>query len=78
MLRLGVTQEWVGEELRKEHRGVEMGGRKGRGSDDESRGAQLPKSKTSIRMKVDSKECHDVVESDLPITKKGTQMQGNR
>ncbi|RWW60175.1 hypothetical protein BHE74_00032845 [Ensete ventricosum] len=33
-----------------EHRVVEASDRKGRGSDDESRGAQLPKSLTSIRM----------------------------
>ncbi|RWW07639.1 hypothetical protein GW17_00028974 [Ensete ventricosum] len=59
-----------------EHKGVEVGGRKGRGSDDESGGAQLPKSKASIR-KVDSKECHSAAEADLPIAKKGTQMQGN-
>ncbi|RZS01044.1 hypothetical protein BHM03_00030840 [Ensete ventricosum] len=41
-----------------EHTGVEAGGRKGRESDDESRGAQLPKSKASIRKEVDSEECH--------------------
>ncbi|RRT77292.1 hypothetical protein B296_00008808 [Ensete ventricosum] len=63
-------------ELLEEHKGVEAGGRKGRGSDDESGGAQLPKSKASIR-KVDSKECHSAAEADLPIAKKGTQMQGN-
>ncbi|RZR94264.1 hypothetical protein BHM03_00022932 [Ensete ventricosum] len=43
MLRPGVTREWVDEELLGEHRGVETSGRKGRGSDDEPRGAQLPK-----------------------------------
>ncbi|RWW50856.1 hypothetical protein BHE74_00042849 [Ensete ventricosum] len=31
-------------ELLREYKGVEAGGRKGRGSDNESRGAQLPKS----------------------------------
>ncbi|RWW67424.1 hypothetical protein BHE74_00025132 [Ensete ventricosum] len=60
--------------LLKEHRGVEAGGRKGRGSDKESRGAQLSKSKALVRKKVDSKECHNAVEADLPITKKGMQM----
>ncbi|RRT60966.1 hypothetical protein B296_00019403 [Ensete ventricosum] len=57
--------------------GVKAGGRKGRGSDDKSRGAQLPKSKALIRKDVDSEECHSVAEADLPITKKGTQIQGN-
>ncbi|RZR74091.1 hypothetical protein BHM03_00032063 [Ensete ventricosum] len=38
--------------------GVEAGGRKGRGSDNESSGAQLPKSKASVRKEVDSKERH--------------------
>ncbi|RZS10360.1 hypothetical protein BHM03_00041578 [Ensete ventricosum] len=32
-------------ELLREYKCVEAGGRKGRGSDDESKGAQLPKSK---------------------------------
>ncbi|RWW36556.1 hypothetical protein BHE74_00058410 [Ensete ventricosum] len=58
--------------------GVEAGGRKGRGSDDESSGAQLPKSKASVRKEVDSEEHHSAVEADLPITKEGMQMQGNR
>ncbi|RWV81179.1 hypothetical protein GW17_00057423 [Ensete ventricosum] len=49
--------------------GVEAGGRKGRGSDDESSGAQLPKSKASVRKEVDSKEHHSTAEVDLPITK---------
>ncbi|RZR93721.1 hypothetical protein BHM03_00022277 [Ensete ventricosum] len=60
-----------------EHRGVEAGGQKGRGSDDESKGSQLPKSKASTTKEVDSKECHSVVEADLLIAKKGTQMQCN-
>ncbi|RWV88130.1 hypothetical protein GW17_00049808 [Ensete ventricosum] len=38
------------------------------------RGAQLPKSKVSVRKEVDSKEYQSVVEADLPIAKKGTQM----
>ncbi|RWV79455.1 hypothetical protein GW17_00059411 [Ensete ventricosum] len=57
--------------------GVEAGGRKGRGSDDESSGAQLPKSKVSVRKEVDSEEHHSAVEADLPIAKEGMQMQGN-
>ncbi|RRT83710.1 hypothetical protein B296_00003960 [Ensete ventricosum] len=51
---------------------VEEGDRKGRGSDDESRGAQLPKSKALIRMEVDTEECHNVAKVDLLIVKKGT------
>ncbi|RWV79691.1 hypothetical protein GW17_00059134 [Ensete ventricosum] len=38
-------------ELLGGHSGVEARGRKGRGSDDESSGAQLPKSKVSVRRK---------------------------
>ncbi|RRT31383.1 hypothetical protein B296_00045938 [Ensete ventricosum] len=60
------------------HIGVEAGGQKGRGSDDESRGAQLHKNKALGIKEVDSKECHSVVEVDLPIMKKGTQMQDNK
>ncbi|RWV77942.1 hypothetical protein GW17_00061163 [Ensete ventricosum] len=55
--------------------GVEAGGRKGRGSDYESGGAQLPKSKASVRKEVDSEEHHSAVEADLPITKEGMQMK---
>ncbi|RWW43733.1 hypothetical protein BHE74_00050578 [Ensete ventricosum] len=54
--------------------GVEASGRNGRGTDDESRGAQLPKSKASVGKDVDSEECHSVAEVDLSFTKKGTQM----
>ncbi|RRT81388.1 hypothetical protein B296_00001880 [Ensete ventricosum] len=43
---------------------------RGRGTD-ESSGAQLPKSKASIRKEVDSEEHHSAVEVDLPITKEG-------
>ncbi|RWW47023.1 hypothetical protein BHE74_00047025 [Ensete ventricosum] len=57
--------------------GVEASGRKGRGSDDESSGAQLPKSKASVRKEVDSEEHHSAVETDLPIAKEGMKMQGN-
>ncbi|RZR82431.1 hypothetical protein BHM03_00008825 [Ensete ventricosum] len=58
------------------HSGVEAGGQKGQGSD-ESSGAQLPKSKASVRKDVDSEEHHSVIEADLPIAKEGIQMQGN-
>ncbi|RRT42117.1 hypothetical protein B296_00011240 [Ensete ventricosum] len=56
-------------ELLGGHSGVEAGGRKGRGSDDESSGAQLPKSKASVRKEVGSEEHHSTIEADLPITK---------
>ncbi|RWW44319.1 hypothetical protein BHE74_00049923 [Ensete ventricosum] len=45
------------EDKAEKHKGVEASGRKGRESNDESKGAQLPKSKASIRKEVDSKEC---------------------
>ncbi|RWW57543.1 hypothetical protein BHE74_00035658 [Ensete ventricosum] len=51
--------------------GVEAGSRKGRGSDDEFSGAQLPKSKASVRKEVDLEERHGAVEADLPIVKEG-------
>ncbi|RZR96870.1 hypothetical protein BHM03_00025987, partial [Ensete ventricosum] len=57
---------------------AEAGGRKERRSDYKSGGAQLPKSKASVRKDVDSEEHHSAVEADLPIAKEGTQMQGNR
>ncbi|RWV86056.1 hypothetical protein GW17_00052090 [Ensete ventricosum] len=57
--------------------GVEAGGRKGRGNDDESSGVQLPKIKTSVRKEVDSEEHHSAAEADLPITKEGMKMQDN-
>ncbi|RWW55211.1 hypothetical protein BHE74_00038162 [Ensete ventricosum] len=66
-----------GEPLR-EHRGVEAGGRKGQGSDDESKGTWLPKRKASVRKEVDSEKCHSTAEADLLSTKKGTQMQDGR
>ncbi|RWV89825.1 hypothetical protein GW17_00048008 [Ensete ventricosum] len=56
------------------HNGVELGGRKGRGSDYESSGAQLPKSKALVRKEVESEEHHSAVEVDLPIMKEGMQM----
>ncbi|RZR90424.1 hypothetical protein BHM03_00018290 [Ensete ventricosum] len=62
------------EKLLGGHSGVEAGGRKGRGSDDESSGAQLPKRKASVRKEVDSEEHHSAAEVDLPITKEETQM----
>ncbi|RZS22771.1 hypothetical protein BHM03_00055596 [Ensete ventricosum] len=58
--------------------GVEVGGRKGRGSDDESSEAQLPKSKASVRKEVDLNEHHSAAEVDLSIVKEGMQIQGNR
>ncbi|RWW48811.1 hypothetical protein BHE74_00045070 [Ensete ventricosum] len=64
-------------ELLGGHSGVEAGGRKGRGSDDESSGAQLPKIKVSVRKEVDWEEHHSAVEADLPITKEWMKMQGN-
>ncbi|RZS25479.1 hypothetical protein BHM03_00058687 [Ensete ventricosum] len=45
-------------ELLGGHNSVKVGGRKGRGSDDESSGAQLPKSKALVRKEVDSEERH--------------------
>ncbi|RWW02827.1 hypothetical protein GW17_00034067 [Ensete ventricosum] len=60
--------------LLKEHKSVQVGGRKGRVSDDESRGAQLPKSKVSVRKVVDSEECHNTAKVDLPIVKKEMQV----
>ncbi|RZS19518.1 hypothetical protein BHM03_00051908 [Ensete ventricosum] len=61
-------------ELLGGHSGVEAGGRKERGSDDESSGAQLPKSKASGRKEVDSEEHHSAAEADLPIAKEEMQM----
>ncbi|RWW47054.1 hypothetical protein BHE74_00046995 [Ensete ventricosum] len=69
---LSIDQEMLGG-----HSGVEAGGRKGRGSDDKSSGAQLPKSKASVRKEVDSEEHHSVVEADLLIAKEGMKMQSN-
>ncbi|RZS00648.1 hypothetical protein BHM03_00030372 [Ensete ventricosum] len=60
------------------HSGVEADSRKGRGSDDESSGAQLPKSKASVRKEVHSEEHHSAAEENLLIAKEGIQMQGNR
>ncbi|RZR90963.1 hypothetical protein BHM03_00018970 [Ensete ventricosum] len=54
--------------------GVKVCGRKGRGSDDEPGGAQLPKSRVSVGKEVDLEECHSMTEADLPIVKKGMQM----
>ncbi|RRT31825.1 hypothetical protein B296_00044666 [Ensete ventricosum] len=61
-------------ELLGGHSGVEAGGRKGQGSDNESSGAQLPKSKASVGKAVDSEEHHSAAEADLPIVKEGIQM----
>ncbi|RWV86502.1 hypothetical protein GW17_00051601 [Ensete ventricosum] len=56
---------------------VEADGRKGQGSDDESSGAQLPKSKASVGKEVDSEEHYSAAKVDLPIAKEGMQMQVN-
>ncbi|RWW42719.1 hypothetical protein BHE74_00051699 [Ensete ventricosum] len=64
-------------ELLGGHSGVEAGGRKGRGSDDESSEAQLPKSKASVRKEVDSEEHHSAAKADLPIAKERMKMHGN-
>ncbi|RRT41210.1 hypothetical protein B296_00057051 [Ensete ventricosum] len=42
-----------------------------------SSGAQLPKSKASVRKEVDSEEHHSAIDADLSIVKEGIQMQGN-
>ncbi|RRT42067.1 hypothetical protein B296_00021559 [Ensete ventricosum] len=65
-------------ELLGGHSSVEAGDRKEQGNDDESSGAQLPKSKVSVRKEVDSEKHHSAAQEDLPITKEGMQMQGNR
>ncbi|RRT47789.1 hypothetical protein B296_00039272 [Ensete ventricosum] len=57
--------------LLKEYKGVEAVGRKGRGSNDEPNGAQLPKNKVLVRKEMDSEECHSTIEADLPIARKG-------
>ncbi|RZS08599.1 hypothetical protein BHM03_00039589, partial [Ensete ventricosum] len=74
---LSTGQEDAEAELLGGHSGVEASGRKGRGSDDESSGVQLPKSNAPVRKKVDSEEHHSALEADLPIAKEGIQMQGN-
>ncbi|RZR72494.1 hypothetical protein BHM03_00014084 [Ensete ventricosum] len=53
------------------HSGIEAGGRKGRENNDEFSGAQLPKSKASVRNEVDSEEHHSAVEADISIAKEG-------
>ncbi|RRT83289.1 hypothetical protein B296_00001343 [Ensete ventricosum] len=63
--------------LEDKTKGVKAGGRKGRGSNNEPRGAQLSKSKAPVRKDVDSEERYSAIEADLLIAKKGTQMQGN-
>ncbi|RWV86190.1 hypothetical protein GW17_00051941 [Ensete ventricosum] len=57
-------------ELLGEYRGVEAGGRKRRGSDDESSGAQLPKSKVSVGKEIDSEECHSTIKANLSMVRK--------
>ncbi|RWV96869.1 hypothetical protein GW17_00040381 [Ensete ventricosum] len=75
-MRVAICLSIDQEKLLREHGDVEAGDRKGRGSDNESRGAHLPKSKALV-INEDSGECHNAVKADLPIAKKGTQMQGN-
>ncbi|RRT34957.1 hypothetical protein B296_00053873 [Ensete ventricosum] len=53
------------------HSGVEVGGRKGRGSDDESNEAQLPKNKVSVRKEVESEEHHSAAEGIYRSRRKG-------
>ncbi|RWW27894.1 hypothetical protein GW17_00007662 [Ensete ventricosum] len=90
MLCPSVTQEWVDEcqlprerTNRKWRRPYDVlaeathGEVVGRGSDNDSSGAQLPKSKASVRKEVDSEERHSAAEADLPIAKEGMKMQGN-
>ncbi|RWW70458.1 hypothetical protein BHE74_00021857 [Ensete ventricosum] len=43
-------------------------------SEDKAEGAQLPKSKVSVRKVVDSEECHNTAKVDLPIVKKEMQV----
>ncbi|RWW40135.1 hypothetical protein BHE74_00054467 [Ensete ventricosum] len=58
-------------ELLGGHSDVEVGGRKGRRSNDESSGAQLPKSKASVRKEVESEEHHSAAEADLRSRRNG-------
>ncbi|RRT68013.1 hypothetical protein B296_00006913 [Ensete ventricosum] len=58
-------------ELLGEYKGVEASGRKGRGSDGESSGAQLPKSKVLVRKEIDSEECHSTIKANLSMVRKG-------
>ncbi|RRT35758.1 hypothetical protein B296_00013546 [Ensete ventricosum] len=69
-------------ELLGGHSGVEAGGQKGRGSDDESSGAQLPKIKALVRKEVDLEEHYSLaapwyyrggtsVESSIPCSHGG-------
>ncbi|RWW40666.1 hypothetical protein BHE74_00053900 [Ensete ventricosum] len=57
---------------------MKVGGRKEYESDDESKRAQLPKSKALVRNEVESEEYRSAAEADLLVAKKGSQMQGNR
>ncbi|RRT53066.1 hypothetical protein B296_00028247, partial [Ensete ventricosum] len=52
-------------ELLGGHSRVEARGQMGRGSDDEPSGAQLPKSKASVRKEVDPEVHHSAAEADL-------------
>ncbi|CAL9072921.1 unnamed protein product [Musa textilis] len=43
----------------------------GRRSNDESKRDSATQDQSSVRLKVDSKECHNAAEANLPIMKKG-------
>ncbi|RRT84816.1 hypothetical protein B296_00003200 [Ensete ventricosum] len=73
--RVGCFRDHI--RLREPDKSIEADGRKRRGSAYESKGTQLPKSQAMVRMEVYSEECHSAIEANLPIAKKGTQMQGN-
>ncbi|RWW52563.1 hypothetical protein BHE74_00041011 [Ensete ventricosum] len=70
-IRVAVCLSIDQRKLLREHRGVEAGSRKGRGSDDEFRGAQLPKNKVSIRLEVDSEECYNAQRQVYRLPRKG-------
>ncbi|RRT45070.1 hypothetical protein B296_00027609 [Ensete ventricosum] len=53
------------------HNSVEVDDPKGQGSDDESSGAQLPKSKASARKEVNSEKHDNATEAVLPIANEG-------
>ncbi|RWV89947.1 hypothetical protein BHE74_00023329 [Ensete ventricosum] len=68
-MRYVTMQRYDQELLGAPFRGVEVGCRKGQGNDNEFRGAQLPKkAKCRSERKVDSEECHNAAEADLPMT----------
>ncbi|RWV85099.1 hypothetical protein GW17_00053135 [Ensete ventricosum] len=70
-MRVAVCLSIDQRELLGGHSDVEAGSQNGRESDGESSGAQLPKSKASVRKEVDSEEHHSAAEVDLLIAKEG-------